>query len=36
MTVSVSNHLIAVDSTNDEDNDYACHHMVHMAICIAR
>ncbi len=36
MTVSVSNHPIAVDSTDNEDDDDARHHTVHMAICVAR
>ncbi len=33
MTVSVSNHPIAVDSSDDEDDDDARRHVVHMAIC---
>ncbi len=36
MTVLVSNHPIAVDKTDDEDDDDACHHTVHMAICVAQ
>jgi len=35
MTVSVPNHPIAVDSSDDEDDDNARHHTVHMAICVA-
>jgi hypothetical protein len=33
MPVSVSNHPIAVDSSDDEDDDDARRHVVHMAIC---
>ncbi len=33
MTVSVSNHPIAMDSSDDEDDDDARRHVVHMAIC---
>lgn len=36
MTVSVPNHPIAVDSSDDEDDYDARHHTVHMAICVAR
>ena len=33
MTISVSNHPIAVDSSDDEDDDDVRRHVVHMAIC---
>ncbi len=36
MTVSVSNHPIAVDSTDNKDNHDARRHAVHMAICAVR
>jgi hypothetical protein len=36
MTVSIPNHPIAVESTDNKDDDDARHHTVHMAICVAR